>query len=208
MFAPPVHRGPARLLTVLALVLVPTATARAQEQLPLPAGVAPDVAVVPAAPPAAASCAGAEAAPGTIAPAAARAAVLCLLNVERAAGGLPALHASRSLRLAAARFARTMVSARFFDHVSPTGSTLRGRVARTAYLRHAPRWMLGENIAYGSAAMGSPAAIVDAWMASPPHRANILDRDFDDIGIGIAAGLPTSDPGPGATYVTDFGARH
>ena len=201
------HRGPARLLAVLAIAPVLAIAAPAQAQVPVATGVLPDPAAVVGLAPQAVSCAGAGATPGTISPTAGRAAVLCLLNVQRAAAGLPALHANRPLRLAASRFARAMVAARFFDHVSPGGSTLRKRVARTAYLHHAPSWSLGENIAYGSVGLGTPAAIVRAWMNSPPHRANILDREFRDIGIGIAAGLPTRDPGPGATYVTDFGTR-
>lgn len=207
MFVPPVHRGPARLLAVLPAVAALALAAPAQGQVPVPTGALPDpVALVGTAAPAA-SCAGAGATPGTISPTAARITVLCLLNAQRVAAGLPPLRANRALRLAASRFARAMVVARFFDHISPGGSTLRKRVARTAYLRHAPWWSLGENIAYGSAGLGTPAAIVDAWMQSPPHRANILTREFRDIGIGIAAGMPTRDPGPGATYVTDFGAR-
>jgi uncharacterized protein YkwD len=44
-------------------------------------------------------------------------------------------------------------------------------------------------------------------MQSPPHRANILDGSFSDVGVGIAAGVPTGDAAAGATYVTDFGRR-
>ena len=133
-----------------------------------------------------------------------RTAVLCLLNVQRRAHGLPSLRASRPLRVAATRWAQTMVRGRFFDH-SRRGSTLSTRVARTAYLRRTRSWALGENIAYGGGAQGTAAAIVSAWMGSPPHRANILTRRFRDIGIGVARGLPVG--GSGATYVTDFGAR-
>ena len=45
-------------------------------------------------------------------------------------------------------------------------------------------------------------------MHSPGHRANILDRRFADIGIGVATGAPIARGGErGGTYVTDFGAR-
>jgi uncharacterized protein YkwD len=47
--------------------------------------------------------------------------------------------------------------------------------------------------------------MVRAWMDSPGHRTNILNRRFRDIGIGIVVGTP-SGPG-GATYTTDFGTR-
>jgi uncharacterized protein YkwD len=68
------------------------------------------------------------------------------------------------------------------------------------------RWSLGENIAWGSGAKASPKAIVSAWMASPPHRRNILTRKYRRIGIGVATGAPVAGVN-GATYVTDFGAR-
>ena len=207
MFAPPVHRGPAQLLTAFVLALVPTATAQAQLPVPLPVPTAPSpTAPAPAAPavPAVSGCAGAGALPGSVSAGAVRSAVLCLLNVQRRAHGLPTLRASRPLRVAATRWAQTMVRRHFFDHSRP-GSTLSTRVARTAYLRRTRSWALGENIAYGGGAKGSAAAIVTAWMASPPHRANILTRRFRDIGIGVAGGLPVG--GSGATYVTDFGAR-
>lgn len=209
MFAPPVKRGPAQLLTALVLALVPTATAQAQLPVPLPVPTAPAPSTTAPAPTttpasAVAGCAGADALPGSVSAATVRSAMLCLLNVQRAAHGLPALRASRPLRAAATRWARTMVSRHFFDHAR-SGSTLSTRVARTAYLRRTRSWALGENIAYGSGARGTPAAIVAAWMGSPPHRANILLRRFRDIGIGVAPGVPVG--GSGATFVTDFGVR-
>src|SRR5437763_1411054 len=48
-------------------------------------------------------------------------------------------------------------------------------------------------------------AIVNGWMNSPPHRANILHGAFRDIGIGIKLGAPGQGLSGGATYVTDFG---
>jgi uncharacterized protein YkwD len=151
-----------------------------------------------------AACAQANAVPGSVPAGAVRSAVLCLLNVQRREHGLPALRASRPLRLAATRWARTMVRGHFFDHAR-SGSTLRGRVARTAYLRRTQSWSLGENIAFGTGARGTAAGIVGAWMGSAPHRANILQRRFRDVGIGLAPGLPVG--GAGLTFVTDFGAR-
>jgi uncharacterized protein YkwD len=135
--------------------------------------------------------------------AAIRPAVLCLVNAERSAKDLPRLREAPRLRTAAGRYARRMVQRRFFSH-SRRG--LVRRVRRTGYLRGARRWSLGENIAWGSGVEASPGAIVRAWMASPPHRRNILTRRFRRIGIGVAAGAPVAGVG-GATYVTDFGAR-
>jgi len=138
-----------------------------------------------------------------------RAATLCLINGERTSRGLAPLSSSRHLLKAAQRYSRLMVRERFFSHVSPSGSTLAGRVRRqTSYLRGARRWALAENIAWGTGALATPARIVAAWMKSSGHRANILRPGFRDIGIGIADGAPG--PGHGraaATYTTDFGHR-
>lgn len=99
-----------------------------------------------------------------------------------------------------------MVASQFFSHVSPGGSTLTVRVRKTAYLNGTSSWSLGENLAWGSRGRASPRAIVNAWMNSPGHRANILSRQFRDIGIGIAIGTPAGFEN-GATYTTDFGRR-
>ncbi|HVF77921.1 MAG TPA: CAP domain-containing protein [Solirubrobacteraceae bacterium] len=165
---------------------------------------------LPAAPAAAAGCANAEAKPSASNVAAMKTATLCLLNRERTSRGLPRLASSGELDKAAQRFSAHMVSERFFDHVSPSGSTLNSRVrSGTGYLRGTVRrWSLGENLAWGSGERGTPRQIVRSWMNSPGHRRNILDRGFHDIGIGIAAGAPGDVRGrPAATYTTDFGAR-
>jgi uncharacterized protein YkwD len=134
-----------------------------------------------------------------------RNATLCLLNAQRARHHLPALRADRALGAAATRFARQMVRQGFFDHTSPGGSTMVRRIQRTAYARGARSWALAENIACGAGSTATPAEIVRLWMASAPHRANILNGGLRDIGLGVATGTP--DGSAGATYVTDFGAR-
>ena len=54
---------------------------------------------------------------------------------------------------------------------------------------------------------GSPESIVKAWMNSPGHRANILNRDFRELGIGFSVGSPGGDNEPGGIYTADFGLR-
>jgi uncharacterized protein YkwD len=137
-------------------------------------------------------------------------ATLCLLNGERRSRGLAPLSANRQLGKAAQSFSANMVRAGFFDHVSPSGATLNSRVrASTSYLRGRIRsWSLGENIAWGSGALATPAQIVTSWMRSEGHRRNILDGRFRHIGIGVVTGAPGEVQGqPAATYTTDFGHR-
>ncbi|HWC25664.1 MAG TPA: CAP domain-containing protein, partial [Solirubrobacteraceae bacterium] len=88
--------------------------------------------------------------------------------------------------------------------------TLTSRVrGGTSYLRgRLASWSLGENIAWGSGERATPQEIVRAWMRSPGHRRNILERRFRNIGIGVATGAPGDVSGrPAATYTTDFGQR-
>ncbi len=89
-----------------------------------------------------------------------------------------------------------MVRRHYFGH-----GDFAGRIRRAGYRG----WTLGENIAWGSLQWSTPAAIVDMWMHSPGHRANILRPQFREIGIGIAVGAPQRCVGGAATYTTDFG---
>jgi uncharacterized protein YkwD len=152
-----------------------------------------------------AACPGAGDAPASPGGAAA---TLCLLNAERAAQGLSPLAADAALQGAATAFAQDMVTRRFFDHTSPDGGTMLDRLKAGGWLPASGAWTAGENIAWGSGDLGTPARIVAAWMASPGHRANILQAAFTQIGLGIVAGAPQAGvTGAAATYVTDFGSR-
>jgi uncharacterized protein YkwD len=138
-----------------------------------------------------------------------KASTLCLMNAQRAGYGLRPLRAQSRLAQAAASFANEMVARQFFAHESPSGSTPLSRIKATRYLRKTITWMVGENIAWGTGRMATPRATVKAWMQSPPHRKNLLDPMYNEVGIGIANGAPQAlDAGEqGSTYVTDFGRR-
>jgi uncharacterized protein YkwD len=153
------------------------------------------------------TCRGAWTSPTAANVAVVRRATLCLLNRQRAVRGLRRLREQRSLQHAAGSYAHLMVVRGFFDHVSPGGSTMVQRIERTAYLHGARAWSVGENLAWGAGSAAAPAQIVSAWMHSPPHRANILNRRFREIGIGIVQGAPARGRS-GGTYTTEFGTRH
>lgn len=154
-------------------------------------------------------CVSADAMPGQAAVEDLRAATLCLMNAERTARALGRLQAEPVLGRVASSYARQMVRGQFFDHTSPAGSTMLARIKATTYLRDVTSWSVGENLAWGSGNLATPRAMVRAWMQSAEHRANLLDRHFADVGIGVAAGAPVAlEPGElGGTYVTDFGRR-
>ena len=106
--------------------------------------------------------------------------VIRLVNEIRARNGLKALTANWELCRVARFKSQDMVDNRYFSHTSPTyGSPFQmirdfGISFRTA----------GENIAYGQR---SPQAVVDAWMGSAGHRANILNASYTQIGVGYVA---------------------
>jgi uncharacterized protein YkwD len=154
-------------------------------------------------------CVSADAMPGQAAVEDLRAATLCLMNAERTARGLGRLQSEALLGRVAAGYARQMVRGQFFDHTSPAGSTMLARIKATSYLRDVTSWSVGENLAWGTGTLATPRAMVRAWMQSAEHRANLLDRHFADVGIGVVAGAPVAlEPGElGGTYVTDFGRR-
>jgi uncharacterized protein YkwD len=127
---------------------------------------------------------------------------VCLLNAERRRRGLPPLHVNRKLSLASRRHARSMAAHHYFAH-----GDFVGRIRAVHYLAGAGSWIVGENIAWGSQRLGTPAEIVKAWMDSPPHRANILSRSFREIGVGVSRGAPVAGVSDGVTYATDFGKR-
>ena len=100
-----------------------------------------------------------------------------------------------------------MTSRRVFAHVTRYDGGVGHRARRAGYLRHARRWIVGENIGWGSGRLDTPRAMMIAWMRSPGHRANILNRRFRDVGVGIVPrGIGRG--GRAGTYTTDFGARH
>lgn len=116
------------------------------------------------------------------------------VNRERTRRGLEALPSSDPLARAARLHARNMLSYGFFAHEDPWG---RGPGERLA-LFDGRDWGVGENIAAGYA---GAAATCRGWMKSAPHRANILDPDYEYVGAGYASGSRNLR----RYYVLDFG---
>jgi uncharacterized protein YkwD len=154
-------------------------------------------------------CRDGDALPGRVSQARLGAATLCLMNAERTARGLGRLRANPALARAARAYARQMVRRRFFDHKSPGGATMMSRIRSTAYVHGAASFTVGENLAWGTGPWATPRAIVRGWMRSRDHRANLLDPEFRDVGIGVAVGAPERLHAgeKGGTYVADFGRR-
>lgn len=154
---------------------------------------APASASSPAKPTAKASTS-APAARKTTAPAAAtsaQAAVLALVNQERSKVGCSPVTASSSLASLAQSFSDDMAARGFFDHTDPDGQSPWDRAAKAGV-----SGLGGENIARGQA---DAEAVMEAWMNSEGHRANILNCDYKTLGVGVHFG-----PG-GPWWTQDFG---
>jgi uncharacterized protein YkwD len=117
--------------------------------------------------------------------------VLTLVNAERAKIGCAPLVEDKALAKLAADFSKDMAQRDFFDHTDPDGDDPWERATLAGITN-----LGGENIARGQA---DAAAVMDAWMNSPGHRANILNCDFKTLGIGAHFGTG------GPWWTQDFG---
>jgi uncharacterized protein YkwD len=149
------------------------------------------------------ACANADVNPNDMSLRDAKASTICLLNDIRRGKGLRPLKLNAKLSRASQRHTNAMTAHRFFAH-----GNFVGRIRATRYLKGAHGWTVGENIAWGSWDYATPASIVQGWMHSPPHRANILNARFREIGIGVSRGAPVGGQDRAATYGTDFGTRY
>lgn len=109
--------------------------------------------------------------------------VLSETNQRRAEASVPALAANAKLTAAAQAKVSDMFAKQYFDHVGPDGNGPAHWVEGAGYAYIA----IGENLALGNFA--GDTALVDAWMASPGHRANILHKNFAEIGIAVGQGI-------------------
>ncbi|MGX1135455.1 RNA polymerase sigma factor (sigma-70 family) [Streptomyces glaucescens] len=120
--------------------------------------------------------------------------VVALVNKERAAAGCGPLTEDAQLNRAAQGHSDDMATRNFFDHTNPDGADPGQRTTAAGY-----RWSTyGENIARGQQ---TPQAVMESWMNSPGHRANILNCSFKDIGVGVHEGSG------GPWWTQNFGAR-
>jgi uncharacterized protein YkwD len=136
------------------------------------------------------------------------AATVCLVNQVRAQHGVAAMRFSTRLAQAAQRHAADMVASDYFGHVGPAGDTPVSRIRDTGYLRNTSvGYVVGENLAWGTLTLATPAATVAAWIASPEHLSNMLDPGFADTAVYVDPQAPPtlSQGQPGATYAQEFG---
>ncbi|AOR36656.1 RNA polymerase [Streptomyces fodineus] len=120
--------------------------------------------------------------------------VVALVNKQRSAAGCGPLTEDPQLQKAAQGHSDDMAARHFFDHTNPDGADPGQRITAAGY-----RWSTyGENIAQGQQ---TASAVMESWMNSPGHRANILNCSFKDIGVGVHKGAG------GPWWTQDFGAK-
>ncbi|MFF0447109.1 CAP domain-containing protein [Streptomyces sp. NPDC004609] len=106
--------------------------------------------------------------------------VLALVNEERAKAGCSPVRYDAALARLAGDFSADMADRGFFDHTDPDGRTPWDRAKRAGVKN-----LGGENIARGQA---DAAAVMNSWMNSEGHRANILNCDYKTLGVGVHLG--------------------
>ncbi len=104
-------------------------------------------------------------------------------NAERIKAGLQPLSENKLLDSVADLRMKDLFDNQYFDHVSPVGNDAETLAKRFGY----QYLVLGENLALGIFA--GDKGLVDAWMASPGHRANILNTRYGEIGVSVGKGV-------------------
>lgn len=116
-----------------------------------------------------------------------RTALLYRINQVRADHHLAPVHPSSSLQRAASHHSDDMLVRDYFAHTSPNGSTVYTRIVNTGFVS-GYSWLGGETLAWGTGTLATPLATVNAWLASPEHRAIMLSPQFRWVGISRTCG--------------------
>jgi uncharacterized protein YkwD len=124
--------------------------------------------------------------------------VVALENQYRASLGLGALTVDSTLTDSATWKARHMAQYGYFAHDDPAPPVARSAYQRALDCGYTTNASWGENIALGQP---TPSAVMAAWIASPPHQANLSDPSFQAIGVSAAA-----DASGHIYWVQDFGS--
>ncbi len=100
-------------------------------------------------------------------------------NLQRSVTGLSELKPNQKLNESASLKLNDMVARQYFDHVNPDqiGINNLGEEVDYAYI------IMGENLAYGD--FRNDESLVKAWMESPSHRANIMNKRYSEIGVAV-----------------------
>jgi uncharacterized protein YkwD len=138
-----------------------------------------------------------------------QAALVAQVNAFRSAHGLTRLRVSAPLAAAATGHSTQMARMGYFSHNSANGAPFSRRIVFYYSPRGYRSWTAGENLLWASPDVGAARAL-KMWLASPPHRANLLNPRWREL--GLSAVHSPSAPGvyrnaPATIITADFGAR-
>ena len=136
-------------------------------------------------------------------------ALVAQVNSYRVAHGLLPLRVSPLLRAAATVHSVQMARRGYFSHDSANGGSFSSRIGTYYSAQGYRSWTVGENLLWASPDVGAARAL-KLWLASPPHRANLLSPRWREIGLAAvhAARAPgVYDNAPTTIVTADFGTR-
>ena len=113
--------------------------------------------------------------------------IMHLTNVVRAQNGIQMLRSNEKLEKSAFAKTEDMGEKEYFDHTGPDGVSLADYLFDVGY----DYKFAGENLGMG---FGDARELVDAWLESPVHYSNLVDRDFVDLGVGLSEGFYKGKP--------------
>jgi hypothetical protein len=123
--------------------------------------------------------------------------LLSLTNSDRSINNVGALSLNSTLNSVATQKANEMADQNFWSHTSPSGQTPLDLLSASGYKFS----VAGENLAYGFA---NASTVVQAWMNSPDHRANMLDSSYAQAGFGVAEAKNYLGRGPAVIVVAEY----
>lgn len=130
-------------------------------------------------------------------------ALLQQINNARATNGVAAVSENPLLDKAAQLKLADMISKSYFAHTAPDGTQWYSFITQAGYIYS----KAGENLALGTYSQVPEQAIVNEWLNSPEHRANLLNSDYVDIGIGIGEAHNVDGHQDTTITVTEYGLR-
>ncbi len=132
----------------------------------------------------------------------ARKAVFCMLNEERRRHAASPLKKSKTLQKVAQKHTKKMVQTDCLSHACPGEANLDTRIKQSGYTKGASKFSFAENTGCGL----TVKAMVANWMASQFHRVNILEKKFEDGGVGFSPGrVPSKCANGYGTFTAVFG---
>jgi uncharacterized protein YkwD len=128
----------------------------------------------------------------------------CLINAVRAEAHLSQLTLVPALNDSAAIKRKSIIRCDDFSHTA-CGKPLLAPFEQSGYLRGGMTFKVGENLAWGSGDQGTPLAILNAWLHSPEHRANLLTPSWTQQGLSTSWAQDFQGQDDAAVWVSQFG---